>query len=106
MYIEFNAEFDNIARSFASFTHRIQQTLSATYGLKETAALLGVTFDVDRTLVPQAFAQIAQFIVERRTEQPFADRHFFSRAPCQTSDHVALLEYFESLLSTQGSPSP
>lgn len=42
------------------------------------------------------------FSIERRTDAPFSENRFYSKAPFQTADHVTLLIEFEEVLRHSG----
>ncbi len=54
-------------------------------------------FDATKATNPVTLATV--FTVERRAGMPFEENKFFSQAPLKTSDHEAVLEQLEKLLS-------
>jgi hypothetical protein len=38
------------------------------------------------------------FSIERRADSPFSEKTYFSNAPLRTSEHIAILQEFESAL--------
>jgi hypothetical protein len=57
-------------------------------------------FDATKPTEPVTLATV--FTVERRAQMPFDENKYYSQAPLRTSDHEAVLEHVEKLLSGFG----
>ncbi len=56
--------------------------------------------DVAQFFMPTSLEAIesADFLIERRTSEPYAENRYFSSAPVETSEHIRILEQIEEAL--------
>jgi len=94
--VEFHDSIDGAFQAFRAFTNEYAALLSKLYGWQFPLEAARLTFGSDLTTMPQ-FTN-ADFIIERRQGVPFTANRYFSSAPLPTSDHLKLLELFESVI--------
>jgi hypothetical protein len=103
--IEFGASPNVLLNGFSRISERLSGLLHSNYGITAPVQLSSLCLNYDKTETP-AWANIAQFVLERRVNQPYAANRFYSEAPLRTLDHLAFLEVIEAVFSaTVPSPS-
>jgi hypothetical protein len=98
MTIRLDQPIDAAVGDYEDLSNRVKETLKATYSIRETAHVSELTFNFDRTSLPEQFKQLSAFTIQRRVGEPYSSLKFFSSAPFRTRDHLALLEHFEERL--------
>lgn len=74
----------------------IASTLSKSSGSANPFELGGISFWTD---VTHSVYKMPPFTIERRVNAPFNENRFYTKAPLQTEQHVALLKEIESILA-------
>jgi hypothetical protein len=76
---------------------RITELVGSYIGHSEPFEVTGITISFDPTQSKQLWTP---FQVYRLAETPFSQNKYYSGAPLKTSDHIAIIEQFESLLKS------
>jgi len=90
LLIESDRGLSRISESIADITAQ----LGAETGRKYQTSCLKIAFDPTEPI-----DGLGPFLIERRTNVPFALNRYFSSAPVRTEAHISLLERFEQLMA-------
>jgi hypothetical protein len=95
--VEFEHPLENLVQSFKSIADAISKPLNKIYETKVSLGLERLDFDVDKTMLPTPAPGPQRFILERRISVAFEHERYYSAAPLQTANHIAVLERIEEL---------
>jgi hypothetical protein len=100
LLVQFEDDLDKGLRNFEVIAGSLQAELLSHYGLKEKYKLNGLGLDFQKMFLPQPISNLAQFLIERRTNTSFDENKYYCRAPFRTEVHIRILNEIEQLLAT------
>ena len=82
-----------ISPAVQTSAQKLAERISAITGEKLSYELTVLAIDYDQVARKHP---LGRFSIQRRDNTPFSENKYFSEAPLQTDDHIALLEQFEA----------